>query len=244
MGAEVEHADSAQPAGGPDGQPDGQLRGDAGRRRAERLRRGDRPASEPDRDLRRLLRRGFGARAAGSATWAPARPKARSTISASGGCSRSRSRPDDFNHRLLSLDGLHSLLSDEPGGPGGDRCGDGLDALGGELPAAGRCVSSANAVERDLNPAVIHDGRVFIAPGDADAIFAFDCPERPAALEVRSNRRRHQARAPAGGCQGTPGGDRQPRGAVRRQDRQAACTPGPTRARRSKASAAGSWPAT
>ena len=30
--------------------------------------------------------------------------------------------------------------------------------------------------ERDLNPAVIHDGRAFIAPTDADAIFAFDSP--------------------------------------------------------------------
>ncbi len=28
--------------------------------------------------------------------------------------------------------------------------------------------------ERDLNPAVVHDGRVFVAPSDADAIFAFD----------------------------------------------------------------------
>ena len=28
--------------------------------------------------------------------------------------------------------------------------------------------------ERDLNPAVIHDGRVFVAPSDANAIFAFE----------------------------------------------------------------------
>ncbi|WP_165243569.1 outer membrane protein assembly factor BamB family protein [Paludisphaera soli] len=28
--------------------------------------------------------------------------------------------------------------------------------------------------ERDLNPAVVHDGRVFVAPSDASAIFAFD----------------------------------------------------------------------
>ena len=31
-----------------------------------------------------------------------------------------------------------------------------------------------NGSERDLNPAVVHDGRVFVAPSDADAIFAFD----------------------------------------------------------------------
>lgn len=30
------------------------------------------------------------------------------------------------------------------------------------------------AAERDLNPAVVHDGAVFVAPGDASAIFAFD----------------------------------------------------------------------
>ncbi|MDG3005540.1 outer membrane protein assembly factor BamB family protein [Paludisphaera mucosa] len=32
----------------------------------------------------------------------------------------------------------------------------------------------AAASERDLNPAVVHDGTVFVAPGDASAIFAFD----------------------------------------------------------------------
>ena len=30
------------------------------------------------------------------------------------------------------------------------------------------------ASERDLNPAVVHEGRVMVAPSDADAIFAFD----------------------------------------------------------------------
>ena len=33
---------------------------------------------------------------------------------------------------------------------------------------------TGNGGERDLNPAVVHDGRVFVAPSDADAIFAFD----------------------------------------------------------------------
>jgi outer membrane protein assembly factor BamB len=28
--------------------------------------------------------------------------------------------------------------------------------------------------ERDLNPAVVHEGRVFVAPTDANAIFAFE----------------------------------------------------------------------
>ncbi len=35
-------------------------------------------------------------------------------------------------------------------------------------------IKARNSSERDLNPAVVHDGRVIVAPSDADAIFAFD----------------------------------------------------------------------
>ena len=42
------------------------------------------------------------------------------------------------------------------------------------IPVKSRARFGGNGSERDLNPAVVHDGRVFVAPSDADAIFAFD----------------------------------------------------------------------
>ena len=52
---------------------------------------------------------------------------------------------------------------------------DGEHALAGDLSAS-RAEFAGNGKWRraPLNPAVVHDGRVFVAPSDADAIFAFD----------------------------------------------------------------------
>ena len=106
----------------------------------------------------------------------------------------------------------------------------GLDALGGDLSPAGAEPVSGNGSERDLNPAVVHDGRVFVAPSDADAIFAFDAGSGrllwktdPIADDVKLS---HLLGWPRGGwsppatacCSST--------------SRPASCsTPGPTRAR-------------
>jgi outer membrane protein assembly factor BamB/tetratricopeptide (TPR) repeat protein len=81
--------------------------------------------------------------------------------------------PGDFNHRLLSRDGPTLYYQTNLGA---------LVALEAEtgsiLWVASYPRQEANRLgndgERDLNPAVVHDGRVFIAPSDADAIFAFD----------------------------------------------------------------------
>jgi cellulose synthase operon protein C len=81
--------------------------------------------------------------------------------------------PGDFNHRLLSLDGPTLFYQTN------------LGALAAIEAATGSMLWVASyprqepgqfgiGSERDLNPAIIHEGRVFIAPSDADAIFAFD----------------------------------------------------------------------
>jgi len=83
------------------------------------------------------------------------------------------SAPGDFNHRLLSLDGPALFYQTNQGA---------LIALEAETGATLWVATYprqepnhlGNESERDLNPAVIHDGRVFVAPSDADALFAFD----------------------------------------------------------------------
>ena len=84
--------------------------------------------------------------------------------------------------------------------------------------------------DRDLNPAVVHDGLVIVAPDDASPIYAFDAGDRPARLEDRPAPRGGQARPPARRRQGAPGRHRRPGPPVRRQDRQARPRPGPTAA--------------
>lgn len=81
--------------------------------------------------------------------------------------------PADPGHRLLSLEG--SVL----------YCQTNLGALAAIDAETGAILWVAtyprremgrggSAIDRDLNPAVVHDGLVFIAPSDADAIFAFE----------------------------------------------------------------------
>src|SRR5262249_11841875 len=81
--------------------------------------------------------------------------------------------PGDYHHRLLSLDGPTLYYQTNLGA---------LIALDGETGATVWVATyprkEANrfgpATERDLNPALVHEDRVMVAPSDADAIFAFD----------------------------------------------------------------------
>jgi outer membrane protein assembly factor BamB/tetratricopeptide (TPR) repeat protein len=79
----------------------------------------------------------------------------------------------DYRHRLLSLDGSTLYYLTNLGA---------VIALDAETGAT-RWVATyprqdanhfGQTSERDLNPAVVDDGRVLVAPSDADAIFAFD----------------------------------------------------------------------
>jgi outer membrane protein assembly factor BamB/tetratricopeptide (TPR) repeat protein len=81
--------------------------------------------------------------------------------------------PGDYRHRLLTLDGSTIYYLTNLGS---------LIALDAETGATHWVATyprqEANhfreASERDLNPALVDDGRVLVAPSDADSIFAFD----------------------------------------------------------------------
>ncbi len=81
--------------------------------------------------------------------------------------------PSDFNHRLLSLDGSTLYYQTNLGALVAIDAATGSTLWVATYPRHD-VLQLGSALERDLNPAVIHDGRVFIAPTDADAIFAFD----------------------------------------------------------------------
>jgi cellulose synthase operon protein C len=79
---------------------------------------------------------------------------------------------NDFGHRLLSLDGPTVYYQTNLGAVAA------LDAETGSIrwvatyPRLDRDGGAAH--DRDLNPAIVHDGRVIVAPDDAPAIYAFD----------------------------------------------------------------------
>ncbi len=81
--------------------------------------------------------------------------------------------PGDYRHRLLTLDGSNLFYQTNLGA---------LIAMDAETGAT-RWVATyprqdgnrfGQTYERDLNPAVVHEGRVMVAPSDADSVFAFD----------------------------------------------------------------------
>ena len=113
----------------------------------------------------------------GAARWAryvgAASPEPDNNLGFMGGMQPSTSSPGDFNHRLLSLDGS-TLYYQTNLGAWRRSMRRPVRYSGWRVIHARRLHQLGGAVERDLNPAVIHDGRVFIAPSDADAIFAFD----------------------------------------------------------------------
>ena len=80
----------------------------------------------------------------------------------------------DFNHRLLSLEGPALYYQTNLGAVVALEAETGGTLWVATYPRQESRRLGGNGSERDLNPAVVHDGRVFVAPSDADAIFAFD----------------------------------------------------------------------
>ena len=80
----------------------------------------------------------------------------------------------DFNHRLLSLEGPALYYQTNLGAVIALEAETGSTLWVACYPRQEPNVLAGSGSERDLNPAVVHDGRVFVAPSDADAIFAFD----------------------------------------------------------------------
>jgi outer membrane protein assembly factor BamB/tetratricopeptide (TPR) repeat protein len=81
--------------------------------------------------------------------------------------------PGDFNHRLLTLDGPTLYYQTNLGAVLAVEAETGATLWVATYPRQ-EPSRLGNSSERDLNPAVVHDGRVIVAPSDADAIFAFD----------------------------------------------------------------------
>jgi cellulose synthase operon protein C len=80
--------------------------------------------------------------------------------------------PNDFGHRLLTLDGPSIYYQTNLGAVVA------LDAESGSIrwvatyPRLDRMGGAGH--ERDLNPAIVHDGLVIVAPDDAAAVYAFE----------------------------------------------------------------------
>jgi len=81
--------------------------------------------------------------------------------------------PGDYNHRLLSLDGPALYYQTNLGALVALEAETGATLWVATYPRQETNPQGAGS-ERDLNPAVIHEGRVFVAPSDANAIFAFE----------------------------------------------------------------------
>jgi outer membrane protein assembly factor BamB len=81
--------------------------------------------------------------------------------------------PGDYNHRLLSLDGPALYYQTNLGAVVALEAETGATLWVATYPRQESSPQDPGS-ERDLNPAVIQDGRVFVAPSDANAIFAFE----------------------------------------------------------------------
>jgi outer membrane protein assembly factor BamB/tetratricopeptide (TPR) repeat protein len=102
-----------------------------------------------------------------------ASPEGDNNIGFIGGMQPNVTSPGDFNHRLLSLDGPTLYYQTNLGALAAIEAATGSMLWVASYPRQ-EPGQFASVSERDLNPAVIHEGRVFIAPSDAEAIFAFD----------------------------------------------------------------------
>lgn len=80
--------------------------------------------------------------------------------------------PNDFGHRLLTLEGPTIYYQTNLGAVVALDAETGLLRWVATYPRLDRI--GGGAQDRDLNPAIVHDGRVIVAPDDANAIFAFD----------------------------------------------------------------------
>ncbi len=81
--------------------------------------------------------------------------------------------PGDFNHRLLTLDGATLYYQTNLGALVALEAETGSLLWVATYPRHDDNQGDVTS-DRDLNPAVVHGGRVFVAPSDADSIFAFD----------------------------------------------------------------------
>jgi cellulose synthase operon protein C len=81
--------------------------------------------------------------------------------------------PGDYNHRLLALDGPALYYQTNLGAVVALEAETGATLWVATYPRQETTAQGAGS-ERDLNPAVVHEGRVFVAPSDANAIFAFE----------------------------------------------------------------------
>src|SRR5262249_56689159 len=113
----------------------------------------------------------------GALRWAryvgAASPDGNNNIGFMGGMQANVNSPGDFNHRLLSLDGPTLYYQTKLGALAAIEASTGSLLWVASYPRQEPSPIGSGS-ERDLNPAVIHEGRVFIAPSDAEAIFAFD----------------------------------------------------------------------
>jgi cellulose synthase operon protein C len=83
--------------------------------------------------------------------------------------------PGDFNHRLLTLDGPALYYQTNLGAVVALEAETGATLWVATYPRQEPDrLGSGNGSERDLNPAVVEDSRVFVAPSDADSVLAFD----------------------------------------------------------------------
>ena len=80
-----------------------------------------------------------------------------------GGMQASVTSPGDFNHRLLSLDGPTLYFQTNLGALVAIEAATGSTLWVATYPRQEPSPFGGGG-ERDLNPAVVHDGRVFIAP--------------------------------------------------------------------------------
>lgn len=78
----------------------------------------------------------------------------------------------DFGHRLLTLDGPYIYYQTNLGAVIALEAGTGAIRWVATYPR--QDTARAGGSDRDLNPAIIHDGLVIVAPSDATAIYAFD----------------------------------------------------------------------
>jgi cellulose synthase operon protein C len=85
----------------------------------------------------------------------------------------SSSTAGDYHHRLLTLDGSMLYYLTNLGSVVAIEAETGATRWLAAYPHQENNPSGRGG-ERDLNPAVVHDGKVIVAPSDANAIYAFD----------------------------------------------------------------------
>ena len=126
--------------------------------------------------------------------------------------------PSDFGHRLLSLDGTSLYYQTNLGAVVALDTENGGIRWVATYPRQDRA-GLGEGRDRDLNPAIVHDGLVIVAPDDAGSIFAFDAATGRLVWKSPVIAEEVRLAHLLGVAKGRPRGDGQPRAAARRQDR-------------------------